>query len=344
MKIIEITENDANQRLDRFLCKLFPNATKSLIYKFNRKNKIKIQDFLSENKKFTKKNIDYKIKVWDKLKIFLNGTDYDTLIKNTGSGPQIKQEENKKFNKKDIIYEDNDILVINKNPWVNVHPWDYKTKESNIIYQIQDYLSEKLNSLTFKPSLIHRLDRNTSGVLMIWKKKDMLVKITNDFKNIKKIKKTYYAIVLWKLSRKSWTIKKKLKRIENPINENKVQISSSGQEATTHYKLIKEYEINLLEDKIIVSELEIEIETWRMHQIRIHMSSLGNPIVWDETYWNKKLNNFFRKNYWLDRQALHSWKIEFFHYNKNKKMKLTAEVKKDLVNFIYKINKNITKN
>ena len=106
--------------------------------------------------------------------------------------------------------------------------------------QIQDYLWDKLNSLTFRPSLIHRIDRDTSWILMIAKKKDILTKLVSDFKGHEKVKKTYYAIVLWKMSRKEWTITKKLLRIEWATNENKVQVSDKWLTAITHYKLLKE--------------------------------------------------------------------------------------------------------
>jgi 23S rRNA-/tRNA-specific pseudouridylate synthase len=83
----------------------------------------------------------------------------------------------------------------------------------------------------------------------------------------------------------------------------------------------------------------VQIETGRMHQIRVHMAALWNPILGDKSYGDKKLNAYFSRHFWLSRQALHAWKIEFFHYWRNKKIELTARVKKDLVNFLDKIKK-----
>jgi RluA family pseudouridine synthase len=340
MKQFRITENDANQRLDKFLKKLFPRATRWLLFKFNRKDKIKVKFNWSEWK-FRKRDNEYKLQVWDEIKIFLSDKDFDELTSPQPSPLQERGQWKKtKFDKKDIVYEDKDLLVINKNPWINVHPGDHKTKETNIIAQVQDYLWDKLNSLTFKPSLIHRIDRDTSWILLIWKTKNLLTRLVKDFKDHKKVKKTYYAIVLGKLSRKKWTIKKNLLRIENAKNENKVQVSDKWQTAITHYRTIKEHILQTKESPIILTELEIEIETGRMHQIRVHLASLGNPIIWDKTYWDKKLNSFFERNFWLKRQALHAWKIEFFHYGRDKQMKLEAKIKEDLKNFIEKIRKN----
>ncbi len=335
MKQFKIWENDSKQRLDKFLKKLFPRATRSLIYKFNRKDKIKIRFDWSQGK-FKKRDNEYKLQVWDDIKIYISDKDFVELSKPEKEPIDTKNKFDK-FNKKDVVFEDNDLLIINKNPWINVHPWDHKTKQSNVIFQVQDYLWDKLNSLTFKPSLIHRIDRDTSGILMIWKTKNILTKLVSSFKNHKKIKKTYYAIVLWKLSRKKASIKKSLLRIENAKNENKVQVSDKGQTAITHYKSLKEHILQTSQWVQILTEIEVEIETWRMHQIRVHMASIWNPIIWDKTYWDKKLNSFFERNYWLKRHALHAWKIEFFHYNKNKTMKFEARIKDDLIYFIKKI-------
>ena len=333
MKLFKITENDANQRLDKFLKKLLPNASKSLIFKFNRKDKIKVKFEWSEGK-FKKRDNEYKIQVWDEIKIFLRDEDFQELSLKKEEKPVLQWE---KFDKNDIVFEDGDLFIINKNPGINVHPWDYKTKETNIISQVQDYLWDQLHSLTFKPSLIHRIDRDTSGILMIAKKKDMLTKMVNDFKSHTKVKKTYYALVLGKLSRESGTIKKNLLRIENAQNESKVQVSEQGQTAISHYKKIAEYCVELPEGKKYITEVEVQIETGRMHQIRVHMAALWNPLLWDKAYWDRQLNAYFSKHYGLSRQALHAWKIEFFHYGRNKKIELTARIKRDLIDFLQKI-------
>ena len=335
MKLLKIEENDANQRLDKFLKKMFPNATRSLIYKFNRKDKIKIKLEWKDNK-FKKKDPEYKLQIWDEVKIFLDDKEFEEL---TLSLP--KQEEEKlwknKFKEKDIVYEDDYLLVVNKNSWINVHPWDHKTKEISLIEILHDYFWNKLNSLTFKPSLIHRIDRDTSWILMIAKKKDILTKLVNDLKNHNNIKKTYYAIVLWKLDKKKWVINKKLLRVEWAKKENKVQVDEQWQEAITYYKLLKEHIVQSKQWVLIFSELEIQIETWRTHQIRVHLASIWNPILWDKVYWDKKNNSFLSKNFWLTRQALHAWKIKFFHYGIDKQIELTAKIKKDLLDFVDEI-------
>lgn len=327
MKQFKITENDANQRLDKFLKKLFPMATRSLLYKFNRTNKIKVNGKREDN--------EYKLQIWDEVKIFVIDSDFEKLSSEQEKRPVSFGETGlkNKLDKKDIVFEDNFLLVVNKPAWINVHPGDHKTKETNLISQVQDYLGDKLNSLTFRPSLAHRIDRDTSWIVLIAKKKDILTKLVEDFKNHKNIKKYYLTIVSWLLDKKEWIIDKKLERIENAQKENKVQVSENGLKAVTHYKVIEEFKYR----NESFSLLEVEIKTGRMHQIRVHLTSIWHPIIWDKTYGNKSLNHYLQKELWVWRQLLHASKIEFTHYWTWKKIKLEARLKADMKGFLEKI-------
>lgn len=324
MKLFKIEENDANQRLDKFLKKLFPNATRSLIYKLNRKGKIKID--------WKKKDNEYKLIEGEEIKIFLRDEDFIELTKKQEEKKEIKN----KLEKKDIMFEDSNMLAINKNPWMNVHPAGHKTKEVSLIEQVWDYIWDKKDSLTFKPSLAHRIDRDTSGIIIVWKKKDTLEYLTSAFKN-HSIRKRYFALVFWKIENKKDKIDKKILRIENAINENKVRIDKEWQKALTLYEVVWEYTIKTKEWEVKVSAVEVEIKTWRMHQIRLHMQSIWHPIIWDKTYWDKKLNSFIEKNYGISRQMLHSHKIDFFYPTRNKNISLNAKIKEDMQSFIDKI-------
>lgn len=336
MQIIKIKENDANQRLDKFLKKFFINGTRALIYKFNRKWKIKIKQIWEDG--FKKRDNEFKLSIWDDIKFFLSDKDIKELSEKKECVNVYLKDLNK-FNKKDIVFEDSDLFIVNKNSWINVHPGDFKSKEISLIQQIQDYFWEKLNSLTFKPSLIHRIDRDTSWILMIAKKKDILVKLVEDLKNHKKIKKTYLAICFWKLPQNSGIITKKLLRIENAQNRNKVEVNEKGQTAISNYKLIKEYSVETKKWKQNISIIEVQIETGRMHQIRVHLASLKCPIIWDKAYWNKSLNHYFEREFQIKRQMLHAYRIDFFHYWIKKNMNLEATLKQDMVQFLNKIKK-----
>ncbi len=317
MEIFKIFDNDSNQRLDKFLKKLLPNANLSLIYKLNRKNKIKVN--------WKKQDNNYKLNIWDEIKIFLKNEEFELLNKKV-SKEILKID--KKLDNKDIIYEDKELLIINKNAWIIVHPWDFKTKEISLIQQVHDYLWNKLNSLTFKPSLLHRIDKDTSWIIVIAKTKESLNFLLKELQN-NKIDKYYLAICLWNFKQKTWIIKFKLKRIKNVKNENKIQIDEkSWQNAITHYKVLKEW------IKWKYSLVECKLETGRMHQIRIHLSYLWNPIIWDKTYWNKKENTLLEQNFWISRQLLHAYKINFTHPKKKIKINLEAKLKKDMDEFL----------
>ncbi|MDD4529945.1 MAG: RluA family pseudouridine synthase, partial [Candidatus Gracilibacteria bacterium] len=195
MKEIKIQENDASQRLDKFLKKLFVNASLSLIYKLNRKNKIKINGKVVDN--------SYKLEKDDIIKIFISDEEYGTLSK---KNELVQIEISSKLDKKDILYEDKNLLIINKNPGINVHPGDHKTKEVSLIEQVQDYLGNQLNSLTFKPSLVHRIDRDTSGTVLIAKNKLSLDFLTKELRE-HKIDKYYLAICFGIPDKSEGTIK-----------------------------------------------------------------------------------------------------------------------------------------
>ncbi len=333
MKIFYIEWNDADQRLDKFLKKLFPLATRWLIYKLNRKEKIKIS---SDGMKFKKQDNEYKLQVWEQVKIFLTDEDFE-ILQQKPEKQNFSSAEKSVVLKQDIVYEDASLLVMNKNPWINVHPWENKSKEASLIEIVHDYLWDKFSSLTFRPSLVHRLDRDTSWIVVIAKKKDILTRLVNDFKTHNNIKKIYFALVLWKMPAQSWKIEEKLSRTENAHNENKVKIDKDGKEAITYYKVLQEHIFKTKNGEEIISELEIEIQTGRMHQIRVHLANLWNPIIGDKVYWNKSFNHYICQEFHFCRQELHSWKLEFFHYDLNKKVLLEARMKEDMKNFIDKL-------
>ena len=163
MKNFTITQNDAGQRLDKFLKKLLPNASLALIYKLNRKNCVKINGKRQDN--------EYRLEPNDEIRLFIKDEDYAEL---TRTQEKHSDASGGVLEKKDIVYEDSELLIVNKNPGVLVHPGDFKTKELSLIAMAHDYLGDKLNSLTFKPSLIHRIDKDTSGIVLIAKTKPSL--------------------------------------------------------------------------------------------------------------------------------------------------------------------------
>lgn len=209
-----------------------------------------------------------------------------------------------------------------------VHPGDFKTTDLSLIAQVQDYLGAKLTSLTFKPSLIHRIDKDTSGIVMIAKTKPALDAMLK-FLQSNKIEKVYLAICLGTPPETSGTIRKKLRRLSHAEHTNKIVIDETGgQSAITHYKVL---ETDIHEK---YSLIECVLETGRMHQIRIHLASIGCPILGDDTYGDRRENAFARRTYGVTRQFLHASRITFTHPTRKTKVTFTAKLKDDMEGFI----------
>lgn len=311
--------SDADQRIDRFCKKYLPNIALGGIYKLLRTGKIKV------NKK--KKDQTYKLQLWDEVTFWLTDDEIFELRSSKHQWNEGKNIENISVNLLDILYEDDYLMIINKPSGINVHAWDHKTTESNLIDQVHDYLRGKYDSLTFRPALVHRIDRDTSGCLMIAKRKDVLESLLSSLQN-HEIQKIYHAIVFWEPSQKQGVIRERLLRIENAKNEAKVRIDPSGQIATTHYVVIATKNLPMTWENI--SLIQCRLETGRTHQIRVHLSgSLLCPIIGDKLYGNKSINAFCSRNIGISRQMLHAYSLEFQHPISREKISIRAPYPED---------------
>lgn len=321
MKQFIITSNDANQRLDKFLKKLLPNAALSLIYRLNRKNSVKVNRKREDN--------EYKIQEGDSIELFIKDEEYAILTANkVPVPPKGTSTDKQRLNPKDIVYEDGELLIVNKNPGTIVHPGDFKTTDLSLIAQVQDYLGEKLSSLTFKPSLIHRIDKDTSGIVMIAKTKPSLDVMLGALQS-NKIEKIYLAVCLGVPPETRGIIRKKLRRLEHAERENKIVVDEeNGQTAVTHYQVLE----TGIHGKY--SLVECVLETGRMHQIRVHLASIGCPVLGDNTYGDKQENAFAKRMYGVGRQLLHASRISFVHPSKKVPVSFTAKLKDDMAGLL----------
>ena len=208
----------------------------------------------------------------------------------------------------DIIYEDNDIIVVNKQKGLVVHPGN-GNPDGTLANAIMAHCKDSLSGIggEIRPGIVHRLDKDTSGLLIIAKNDDSHINLSNQIKE-HKVKKTYLALVRGRIKEKEATIDMPISR--NTNDRVKMAVSRDGKEAITHFKVIKKYEN--------YTYIEVNIETGRTHQIRVHMSHIGYPLVGDSVYSNG------RNPFGVEGQMLHSYKIEFTHPKTGKKMKLTA--------------------
>ena len=273
-------------------------------------------------------NISYNllVKLKKNKKIFLNGIN-TYIDKNIKDGDEISiiidfEEDNSNIvpTKMDlsILYEDEALLIIDKPAGIPVHPsiLHYDNSLSNGIKYYFDNI--KLNK---KIRPVNRLDRNTSGIVIFAKNEYVHDALSKQMQNDIFLK-DYIAICNGLFEEKTGIIDAPIARKENSIIERCV--NPTGAPAITHYKVLKEFEI----DGKIFSELLISLETGRTHQIRVHMAYLGHPIIGDSLYGSESIL--------INRQALHAYRVEFIHPISRQKIVITSNIPKDMSDIIKK--------
>ena len=305
-----VKEKDDSKRIDVFLSEKIDHLTRSNIKKIIESNNVKI------NKKIADSS-SKKVKVNDEVIIELLIKNLDKLLPN-----KIKL---------DIRFEDKDILIINKPKGMVVHPGagNYKNTLANaLIYKYKNKLSNINGEL--RPGIVHRIDKETSGLLVIAKNNLSHSKLGKQFSD-HSIKRKYLCLV--------WGVIRPLQgRIETLISRNKknrqlMMVSDfNGKKAITNYRTIKVFNIK---DIPKISLIECELETGRTHQIRVHMKYKGSSLLGDNQYGKKnmrfkKINeDFFKKLSVLNGQALHAKSLGFIHPSKNKWVDFESELPSD---------------
>ncbi len=227
----------------------------------------------------------------------------------------------------DIIYEDKEILVLNKNAWINVHPVPWENWNTNtLVNWVLEHCKDNLPSIwgVERPGIVHRLDKDTSWVIMIAKSDSMMNYLSDIIKN-REIDKYYLAIVFWKVKDREFKIESYIWRDPNDRLKMTTKNPVNPKIAITYGEVL-----DYIDNKY--SLVKIKIETGRTHQIRVHMSSIWFPIIWDKTYWNNRVNKEVATRFQLHRQALHAWQLDLKLYAKNINFK--AELKDDMKGII----------
>ena len=287
--IIDVPDEETGERIDSFLSGK-TDFTRTIIQQLIKDRNITV------NGKPTKSS--YKIEENDEIIIEV---------------PEVETTEIKPENIKiDIVYEDSDIAVINKQAGLVVHPahGHYSgTLVNAILYHIKDLSG--ING-EIRPGIVHRLDKDTSGLIVIAKNDKVHTALTEMFQE-KKIRKTYLAILKGKLNKSEGKIVTQIGRDKNDRKKMTViDDATKGKNAITNYRVISQNNLFTL--------VKVNIETGRTHQIRVHMRYLGYPILGDSVYGRKDNEK---------RQMLHAYKLEFIHPVTGRQMEFIGEIPED---------------
>ena len=294
MQLLNVTKREAGQRLDKFLARFLNQAPKSFIYKMLRKKNIVLNNKKADgSEKLTEK---------DQIKLFLADETIDKF-----SRPLVIA----KDTSLDVVYEDKDVIFINKPVGVlsqKAMPADVSMNEQLISYMItnKSITSEELR--TFHPAVCNRLDRNTSGILLAGKTMSGLQELSLMLKE-RTIHKFYLCVVVGKM-KDGAHIKGYLHKNES---NNKVTIKETEDENSS----LIETAYEPLVDNEAFTLVKVELITGRTHQIRSHLASINYPIVGDAKYGDKKVNQQFKKKYELNHQLLHAWYVVVENESKN---------------------------
>lgn len=223
-----------------------------------------------------------------------------------------------------IIYEDEDILIINKEKGMVVHPGN-GNPDGTLVNAVMAKCKGSLSGIggKIRPGVVHRIDKDTSGLVIIAKNDKAHINISEQIKN-REVKKVYVALVRGVISENEAVINMPIGR--STKDRKKMAVSRNGKEAITEFEVLKRYKD--------FTYIKLNIKTGRTHQIRVHMSEIGHPVVGDEVYSNGK-NPFNVKG-----QMLHAKELEFVHPVTNKKVEFEAPLPEYFKNILEELDKS----
>ncbi len=293
MKIV-VEKNEGNERLDKYLAEKTA-FSRSLISKMLDANYIRVNE--------VKEKASYKVLENDVIEI-----DDGFLLKTNVTPKQMPLE---------ILYEDDDIMVVNKPSGLVVHPGS--GNYDNTLVNGLMYYTSNLSDLNGeeRPGIVHRIDKDTSGLLLVAKSNKAHSILTNYFQKHENIKREYIALICGEFPHDTATIDAPIGR--DPKDRKKMAVvANNSKEAVTHLKVLKRYKGYTL--------VSLVLDTGRTHQIRVHMNYIGYPVYNDPVYNTKKATAFG--------QFLHSAKLDFNHPITNKPMHFECPLPKEFKSFI----------
>ncbi len=284
----KIVVDEENVRLDAYIAKKEEKLSRTMIQKLIEDGDVLVNGDV--------KKISYKVQAGDIIEVNISEP------KETGIKAQAIPLE--------IVYEDNDIIVVNKPKGMVVHPAN-GNPDGTLVNAIMAKCKGSLSGIggEIRPGIVHRLDKDTSGLLIVAKNDQAHINMSKQIKD-RKVKKIYIALVKGSIAEEEATINMPIGR--STKDRKKMAVRKDGKEAITHFKILKRY------DKYTL--LEIKIDTGRTHQIRVHMAEIGHPVVGDSVYSNGK------NEFGVEGQMLHAKSLDFKHPITQKQMHLEAEL------------------
>ncbi|MBP93515.1 MAG: RNA pseudouridine synthase [Flavobacteriaceae bacterium] len=305
-------------RIDKYLMNFIENATRNKIQAAAKTGNIYVNDEPVKS--------NYKVKPFDKIRVLFEHPPYEYLL----------TPENIPLN---IVYEDDDLLVVNKEPGMVVHP-GHGNYSGTLINALIYHFENLPNNSSNRPGLVHRIDKDTSGLLVIAKNEESMAHLSKQFFD-KTSEREYIAIAWGNIEEDEGTIEGNIGRHPKNRLENTVYLdddSDKGKPAVTHYKV--------LERLGYVTLVSCKLETGRTHQIRVHMKHIGHTLFNDERYGGERIlkgttftkyrqfvENCFKV---LPRQALHAKTLGFEHPKTGEMMRFDSEIPQDMQDCIEK--------
>lgn len=299
--VFKVTEENKGLRIDKYLSEKIQDKSRSFI-----QGLIDNKNILVNNREIKS---NYKLRLSDEIVI-----DLPEPIELNVEAEDIKI---------NIVYEDKDVAVINKDKGMVVHPapGNYSgTLVNALLHHCKDLSG--INGVV-RPGIVHRIDKDTSGILVIAKNDDAHNELAKQFKD-HSIKREYYALVENRFSKTEGLIDKPLGR--NKKDRLKMGIVEDGKRAVTHYEVLESYNNGIV-------LVKCRLETGRTHQIRVHMASIGHPLIGDELYGAKK------QKVKVQGQALHAKNLGFIHPSTKEYVEFESELPKYFIDLIEKFRK-----
>ncbi|THB70434.1 MAG: 23S rRNA pseudouridine(955/2504/2580) synthase RluC [Gammaproteobacteria bacterium] len=307
VRLVEVSEEDQGQRLDNFLVRHLKGVPKNRIYKLLRKGEFRV------NK--GRKKPDYRVQDGDVVRIPPIRVSEGRQASPGGSVIEIV--------KRSIIFEDESIMVVNKPSGLAVHGG------SGLNYGLIEALRAVYPNAPFL-ELVHRIDRDTSGCVMVAKKRSRLREIHGLMRE-SKLDKYYQLLVCGQWDKSNIKVDASLEKFTIQGGERMVKVSKDGKSSLTIFKILQEFEYATL--------LEADLKTGRTHQIRVHTKHCGNPIAGDDKYGDREENKEFR-DFGLKRLFLHAAKLRFVMPSSGKEYVVEAPLPQDLQEVVNRLSSN----